>query len=270
MSHPIVYNSQVSGLTLTAHLHDATGLVDSIAMTEAPTSSGRYILSAATIAGESLVAGDYDFRVEDADGVLYADGILGWDGAAESDLATITATAVRTELTVELDEVGAILEDTQTTIPALMQSIFTDTLMPLSANITEVLADTGTTLPASIALVAQKTDLPTNFADLAINASGHIERVVLTDTATSVGDEPDVLTSGAVNDASATTTSFTASGLSRDAADYTGHLLVFTSGNLQGIWATVKQTSTGTTIQLKSPLPAAPANTDTFVIGGRA
>lgn len=82
--------------------------------------------------------------------------------------------------------------------------------------------------------------------------------------------DDDVVAQGSVNDASATTLSFTAAGLALTADKYAGQLLVFTSGTLKGVARKIATTSSGTTIALSKALPSAPADDTPFEIGGLA
>lgn len=73
-----------TGLALTARLYDSTGLVTSSAMTESPASSGRYKVTAATLAAVPLAAGSYGYKIVDGSEVLYGTGRLErWSGTAE-------------------------------------------------------------------------------------------------------------------------------------------------------------------------------------------
>lgn len=78
------------------------------------------------------------------------------------------------------------------------------------------------------------------------------------------------ITAGAVNDASATTTSFVSNLSSSVTDNYLGNAIVFTSGALAGLVRKISAFD-GTTkaITLSAALPSAPANGVTFMILGR-
>jgi hypothetical protein len=80
----------------------------------------------------------------------------------------------------------------------------------------------------------------------------------------------DAALSGSVNDASPAAGDFDGdAGLSAVDDFYIGSYLAFTSGNLQGMWRRVTDyNGTSKNLSFAEPFPAAPADTDTFVIGG--
>lgn len=77
---PIEFHAE-TGLTLTAELYTTAGLASSPSLTESPGSSGRYIVTAATLSG--LGANTYGVRIIDGSDVLYGSGELRWSGSAE-------------------------------------------------------------------------------------------------------------------------------------------------------------------------------------------
>ncbi|HET6327066.1 MAG TPA: hypothetical protein VFG04_20465, partial [Planctomycetaceae bacterium] len=141
----------------------------------------------------------------------------------------------------------------------------------VSADVASIKTDTGTTIPGR---------LPS-----ALTGAGNIKA-----DAVAIGGDtscPAHLVAlglsyviGSVNDSSPTTGGFVgSSGLSTTVGDYNRAFLVFTSGANQGIGraisgytgSTTKTFSfTGGTGSSDAPFPAAPANTDSFLIIGRA
>lgn len=88
---------------------------------------------------------------------------------------------------------------------------------------------------------------------------------------TAASPAPEPYKTGSVNDAAATTTAFVGdAALSATDDFYNGAVLSFTSGDLKGIARKVTDYVGATkTITLGTALPAAPANSVTFIIVGR-
>ncbi len=86
MIQPIVIHTNTPGSNLTAKFYSAGIFITSVALTETPVASGRYIATTADLTGitpNGLAAGFYDVRVEDVNGTLIGAGELRWTGAAE-------------------------------------------------------------------------------------------------------------------------------------------------------------------------------------------
>lgn len=172
--------------------------------------------------------------------------------ASGSYSAPLDAAGVRTALGLAAADLDTQLD----ALPAAARDAVLD--RALSGN-----HDTAGTPGALIQNILDAAGVRTAVGLAAANLDTQLSAIA---TATGV----DITLAGTVNDAAATTTSFTAAGLTLDASAYAGQFIVFTSGNLEAVAREIKNTSAGTTIELKTALPEAPADTTPFIIGGKA
>jgi hypothetical protein len=138
------------------------------------------LITAAAIATGAIDADAIADNAIDA-GAIATDAItaakLAADVTTELQSGLATAANLATVAGYLDTEIAAILEDTGTTLPAQIAALNNLSAAQVNAEVDTALADYDAVVPA---------DLPSNFSALLINASGHISRVVLVDTTTTL------------------------------------------------------------------------------------